>query len=484
MNALLSSPVLSWLLSYLFNALWQIPLIFAAAWFAARMLRRTHPRVEHRVWVAALLLQIALPACSLHIGSLWASMWVTLRSLTFFWKQPSVIRGAETTIFFGPGVVGGKSLHLPPSLLAGVPLAYVCCALYFAGRIAWGLVETRTLARSATRLTLTGDTALRCSQYCRRFGITDPPPEIAASPRVIGPITVGFRRGLLLLPSAFLETIAPRDLDAVLAHELAHIRRRDFTKNVLYGLVSLPVAWHPLLWRTRARIAESRELVCDAIAADAIAGRRQYAQSLLRLASMLAGRPAVPTLHAIGILSFNEDRNALERRVMTLTHQPAPMNTTRRIVVATACSVLALATCTSALALHTEVSALTPSAENQASGPAASTKIHVKSRIMQGQRISGDNPVYPPKARAKKIEGAVVIDTTIGKDGGIENLRVVKSPDPSLAESALKAVRTWRYHPYLLNGEPVEVETTVNVIYSHCGSEANCKKLLDEMPDS
>ena len=104
MNALLSSPVLSWLLSYLFNALWQIPLLFAAAWLATRMLRRAHPRVEHRVWVAALLLQIALPACSLHIGTLWASMWVTLRSLTFFWKQPSVIRGAETTIFFGPGV--------------------------------------------------------------------------------------------------------------------------------------------------------------------------------------------------------------------------------------------------------------------------------------------------------------------------------------------------------------------------------------------
>jgi TonB family protein len=469
MNALLSSPVLSWLLSYLFNALWQIPLLFAAAWIATRMLRRAHPRVEHRVWVAALLLQIALPACSLHIGSLWASIWVALRSLTFFWKQPSVIRSAETSIFFGPGVAGGNSLHLPPGLLAGVALAYVCCVLYFAGRIAWGLVETRTLDRSATRLTLTGDTALRCSQYCRRLGITAPPPEIAASPRVIGPITVGFRRGLLLLPSAFLETITPRDLDAVLAHELAHIQRRDFAKNVLYGLVSLPVAWHPLLWRTRARIAESRELVCDAIAADTIAaeavtGRKQYAQSLLRLASMLAGRPAIPTLHAIGILSLGSDARTFERRVMTLTHKPAPMNTTRRIVAAAACSVLALATCTSALALHTDISALNPAAESAAPAP-----LHVKADVMAGAKISGENPTYPPEARAKKIQGRVKLALVIDKDGLPQGIHVKQSPSELLTKSAIKAVSTWRWRPYLLNGNPIEVDTTVNVTYNLAG---------------
>jgi TonB family protein len=471
MNTLLSSPVLSWLLSYLFNALWQIPLLFAAAWIATRMLRRTHPRVEHCVWVAALLLQIALPACSLHIGTLWASMWVTLRSITFFWKQPGLIRGAETSILFGPGVAGGNSLHLPPGLLTGITLAYICCVLYFAGRIAWGLVETRTLARSATRLTLTGDTALRCSQYCRRLGITAPLPEIAASPRVIGPITVGLRRGLLLLPPAFLETITPRDLDAVLAHELAHIRRRDFAKNVVYGLASLPVAWHPLLWRTRARIAESRELVCDAIAADAIAaeavaGYRQYAQSLLRLASMLAGRPAIPTLHAIGILSLGSDARIFERRIMTLTHQRTPVSATRRFTIAIACSILALATCTSALALHTDVAALSPAAENPTAESAAPAPIHVKSDVMQGQKIAGENPTYPKEARARKIQGRVELALVIDKEGLPQGIHVKQSPSELLTKSAIKAVSTWRWRPYLLNGNPVEVDTTVNVTYN------------------
>jgi TonB family protein len=206
-------------------------------------------------------------------------------------------------------------------------------------------------------------------------------------------------------------------------------------------------------------------MAADAIAAEAVAGRKQYARSLLRLASMLSAGPRVATLHALGILSLNTDARIFERRIMTLTHKRTPMSATRRILAAAACCVVALATCASALALHTDVSALTPSAENQASAPAAPTKIHVKSSIMVRQRISGDNPTYPKELRAKKIQGTVVLDAAIGKDGTIENIRVVKSPDKQFSESALAAVRTWRYRPYLLNGDPIKVDTTVNVIY-------------------
>jgi protein TonB len=88
---------------------------------------------------------------------------------------------------------------------------------------------------------------------------------------------------------------------------------------------------------------------------------------------------------------------------------------------------------------------------------------------MSGQRISGDNPKYPEEARAKKIQGTVVLGVIIGKDGTVENIRVQKTPAESLAKSAIEAVRTWRYRPYLLNGDPIEVETTVNVTYNLAG---------------
>jgi periplasmic protein TonB len=71
-------------------------------------------------------------------------------------------------------------------------------------------------------------------------------------------------------------------------------------------------------------------------------------------------------------------------------------------------------------------------------------------------------PVYPSIGRAIRLEGAVVLQATISKSGTIENLHVVSGPQ-MLQQAALDAVKQWQYKPYKLNGEPVEVETTVNV---------------------
>jgi protein TonB len=71
-------------------------------------------------------------------------------------------------------------------------------------------------------------------------------------------------------------------------------------------------------------------------------------------------------------------------------------------------------------------------------------------------------PAYPVAAREMRVAGRVQLQATISRDGTIENLRVVDGP-PLLRAAAVEAVRQWRYRPYLLNGEPVEVETTVNV---------------------
>jgi TonB family protein len=202
-------------------------------------------------------------------------------------------------------------------------------------------------------------------------------------------------------------------------------------------------------------------MAADAIAAESVAGRRQYAQSLLRVASVLSASPRIATLHALGILGLNTDGRIFERRIMTLTHKRTPMTAARRLLLAAACCVVALATCATALALRTDVAALPSAVESK-----APEKISVSSAVMTGLKISGENPTYPKEARQKKIKGTVVISAVVGKDGAIKNLHVVKSPSNSLSASALKAVRTWRYQPYHLNGEPVEVQTTVNVVYN------------------
>lgn len=90
------------------------------------------------------------------------------------------------------------------------------------------------------------------------------------------------------------------------------------------------------------------------------------------------------------------------------------------------------------------------------------------SHVMEGNLIYKPQPEYPPLARSGRIQGQVVLSAVINKDGTIENLRVV-SGHPMLVRAAIDAVSRWRYRPYLLNSEPVEVETQILVNFSLSG---------------
>jgi protein TonB len=89
----------------------------------------------------------------------------------------------------------------------------------------------------------------------------------------------------------------------------------------------------------------------------------------------------------------------------------------------------------------------------------------ISSGVATGMLIHKTPPVYPPAAKAARLSGTVEVHATISKDGTIRDLRAVSGPEV-LRQAAVDAVRTWRYKPYELNNEPVEVETTVNVIFS------------------
>jgi len=87
---------------------------------------------------------------------------------------------------------------------------------------------------------------------------------------------------------------------------------------------------------------------------------------------------------------------------------------------------------------------------------------HISLGVAEGLLINRVLPVYPAPARVMRIFGNVQLEATISRSGTIENLRVMSGP-AFLTQAAIDAVKQWRYRPYLMNGEPVEVETTINV---------------------
>ncbi len=95
-------------------------------------------------------------------------------------------------------------------------------------------------------------------------------------------------------------------------------------------------------------------------------------------------------------------------------------------------------------------------------------RIRVGGNVQQANLISNPKPVYPPLAKAARIQGTVVLEAVISKQGTIENLSVLQG-HPLLIQAAIDAVKQWRYKPTLLNGEPVEVITTITVNFSLTG---------------
>jgi TonB family protein len=523
-----------WVMEYALNAAWQVPVIFATAWFVAGVGRRAGAGFVHRVWVSALLTQVVLPACSVSPAAV-------MRTVADWFSSGQEAHGARVTVVVGSGRVA-SGLSMASGFLVVLTVVYGCCLLYFILRLATGLMKTSLLRRRAELVVLERDSSSEYQRYKRLFGVTD--ARVGVSAEVAGPVTIGVKRPMLLLPADMDLSARREDVGAVFAHEFAHMSRHDFAKNLLYELLSLPIAFHPLLWMTRTRLSESREMVCDAMAAEAVAGRQDYARSLLRLASDFSKRTRTANFHAIGIFDANHFSN-FERRIMNLTEKRIELRGMRRVAMATAAVVIGFGACASALALRVHVSApMSSRQENKAlvaheipaqaaqtqavsaaqsspmpeafvmgvphsdtGAPAQVMKVEVtpitevstvagspapmrirvltpakdepsemesqandhvarvSGGVMAGNVVSKVNPVYPQEAKDAKVQGTVVLDAVIGKDGNIRSLQIVSGPE-ELTKSAWEAVKQWTYKPYLLNGNPTEVETTITVNYS------------------
>lgn len=97
--------------------------------------------------------------------------------------------------------------------------------------------------------------------------------------------------------------------------------------------------------------------------------------------------------------------------------------------------------------------------------PVAPARIRVGGNVQSAMLVRQVQPIYPQIARTAHISGTVVLHAIIAKDGTIQELQYVSGP-PLLMRAAMDAVREWRYKPTLLNGEPVEVDTTISVVFT------------------
>ena len=443
------SGILGFVASYAMNALWETALIAASAWLAARFLRRLGPRAEHVVWAAALVLSVLTPAVP---GFCRVVEW-TLASQTADGRAATVFLGGEGSVMVHTG-----ALVLPlfwAWLLAGVYAATFVC---FAARLALRMRAAAKMLRGAYPAALTEEQDgiwRRCEQAFSLKGA-----RILACAGAPGPAALGLRRPILLLPSHFASGCPPQDFLAAVAHECAHLKRRDFRKNLLYEAASLLAAFHPLVGLIKARIAQTREMICDGMVTDGQVNAGDYARSLLRLAAMVAAGSQASASCAVGIF----DGGVLEERMMRIRMKNQRAGAVLRYGLGISAAVLLFLTVVGSAAMAVPV---TPqaAAENKTQPGAYGHVYKVGNGVSAPVVLKMVLAHYPDAVLKEKtpINGKVLLGLVVDAEGMPQDVHVVRSFRADFDTQAIKAAKGYGFKPAMRRGKAVAASITMEV---------------------
>ncbi|MBW8878409.1 MAG: M56 family metallopeptidase [Acidobacteria bacterium] len=304
--------------------LWQGALVGLAAAGGLSLLKKSSAALRYAVAAGALLLMLALPVgTALRIAGSPGTGPAFTGARLFGQTSPSPPGGPPLTV----GRLGeeGRGDEGPTTVRNALPSALPWIfALWLAG-VALLSVYHLGGYRQARRLTRTGrplghdlnDLEATVRTLASRLGVGRA-VRLLESAAVPVPAVIGWLRPVILVPASTLAGLSPRQLEAVLAHELAHVRRHDYLVNLLQAAVETLLFYHPAVWWVSSQVRRERENCCDDLAVAVCGDRLGYARALADLEGLRAPlpRPAFAAMAA--------DGGSLLDRVRRLVGAPAP----------------------------------------------------------------------------------------------------------------------------------------------------------------
>jgi beta-lactamase regulating signal transducer with metallopeptidase domain len=287
-----ASPTAHAIAAAIVDSIWQGAAIGLAAAAVLRALRRASPNVRYLVSCAALLLLAAVFASTVvrHAGDAGVAQVAPLTDAA----QRAPAPPARASV---PALPGAHALEPASTGMAAPPVhswrlrvdawAIVLVPLWLLGvclcsaRLALAWAHVRRLRR-APLTALPRPLHARLEQIVSTVGVRRA-LRIAESAMVQVPMVVGWLRPIVLLPASALSGLAPSQLEAIVAHEIAHIRRHDFVVNIVQSAVEVLLFYHPACWWLSRQIRDAREQCCDDIAVAACGDSHSYASALATL---------------------------------------------------------------------------------------------------------------------------------------------------------------------------------------------------------
>ena len=323
-----------YLLIFLLNAAWQIPVIAAVAALISRAMRNGPAAHRHTVWVAALAASLLLPLAS--VGSadrIARGPFATAAGpeLTVSHVPLSPTGGRSS---LGQESRGNRTIAYAQDTATILANLYLLFLLFRLARFGWAWART-VRVRDNAGLREAPAPVRRVWERCQRaFGVSD--AELLSSPALASPVAAGAWRRSIVLPESLFASGSEDVLTTAIGHEMAHLARHDFLLNVVYEILYLPVAFHPAAWLILRGIEETREMACDELVTRKLLDAEVYARSIVSIAATMAAVPKPG--YTLGVF----DGDILEQRIRRLMQRRAANLKQARLVLAAGLSTLVL----------------------------------------------------------------------------------------------------------------------------------------------
>ena len=400
---------------FFIEAAWKSTLLLLAGLALAHQLSNRSAALRHLVWMSVLAGLLVLPA----------------------------MRVAAPSLAIAPVIPVPASVHTGIQQVAARPItgeaplavAWAAGTLFVLLRLALAILRSRRIVASAAPL----------DRNWPEFAGNR--VEIRHGEALSVPIATGIFRPCIILPSGACQWPIER-LRVVVAHEMAHVLRRDCWINILIEIVSSVYWFHPLVWLAARKCREEAEKACDDQVLAEGADAADYAGHLLStaravrsirlpgVAAAVVTSPSVLEKRLISILDRRRNRAPLNRRTMLAALTVAPV------------SVLVLCSLEPAIAQAPDSSRIHRIGEKGVTAPKVIYKV---------------DPEYTQEARDARIAGTVTLSVEIDPDGFAQNIQVIRSLDAGLDQNAVNAVERWRFAPGKKDGTAVRVAARIEI---------------------
>jgi len=417
--------------SALIHFIWQGIVVAAVLWVTLFVLRNYSPNSRYAASCAALLVLALMPIVTLVMAyqSGTASPVAVPASAAV---QPNEISiNALSNTFQTNWLIWARSWALT---------VWSIGVLLFSVRLIWSCRQVAVLKRRGERA---NEALFNIVQRLgQRMGIKRR-VQVLISSIADGPSVVGWIRPVILLPAATVLGLTPQQLDAVIAHELAHIRRHDFLVSALQVAIETLLFYHPAVWWTSSRIRHERELCCDDLAVRSCGDAICYARALTKLERIRVMKPSMVLGSTDGALLYR-----IQRLIgRTQEYGPSRFSGAVALVLGLTGLVLNLGWVQAESSPQAPATRLEAKLVFQEGPDSAGVTVNPGAAVLRHRTLVE----YPRPLVERGIQGTVTTEVTIDATGNVVDARILSGPS-ELRKGILQSVLQWHFET---NGSPM-----------------------------